>query len=185
MSDRKAQFSKLARSGSPKLRANPEVYNFLETMFLQLAARVDLNEARWRETGRRIVELCDRGDLAALRRLGVTAQQVRSSDAWLLPFARAVLPTSRLAVSRLASSAVHKTNLASGNKAREAQADTEALAKFAAWQTRVAAALRHGVAPMTDVQRVRKYLATRQVTSDRARRRIRRLLRDGRIPTLR
>lgn len=87
-----------------------------------------------------------------------------------------------LAQSRLRSIRSQGRQLA--NKARQSDADVEALEHFASWQQKTKRVLVDGDQPMTAAERVRMYIATGQVKSDREKRRIRALLKAGRIPEL-
>jgi hypothetical protein len=128
MKDRKAQFAELVQS--TKLGDDPELYGYLEAMFLQTAKRADQNVATWQRVGQQLVTLSDTGDLGAIRRLGEALQRTEGVGRFLLPFARAIVPLSRLAVSRRASS----RGLAKG---RRKAATTKKLKKSAATKLRV------------------------------------------------
>jgi hypothetical protein len=70
------------------------------------------------------------------------------------------------------------------NDQRKNRKDEELLLHFAAWQRKVCAALTLGGSPMSAAERVERYISTSQVKADRKKRRIRALLRAGRIPEL-
>lgn len=74
-------------------------------------------------------------------------------------------------------------NLTTGNSARRNSADDDLLAKFSRWQAQRRASLIIDGQPMSPDECVRRYLQKMRPT-DRVRRRLNRLLKERRVPTL-